>query len=627
MLCSIMVSKNLFDASNIIRFVFLSISFAVIFITLLIQHKTLVLPNNFIFVFYSIFVVLYGLTTVYAINFAEAIFDFSKWLLALFCCVFYYNLLKINYIKTLKTTTIAAMSITVILIIIAVIQFCQMDNHSLFNNPAIYNIKGLNVHKNLFSTMLFLLSTFLLSGFIILKNKLKYISGVLLVFCLFLIAILSTRVTLLGLLVAIILGSCLSICHIVLRNKKRKFLLRKKILTSSLLTICVFIFFLIPLKRIVKRTIPYTNTEIDIVNTSSLSERFALWNKSYELIEQSPFLGCGIGNWKFNYPKTSLDGLFRADYLDDQFFRPHNDFISIISEGGWIIFTIYISFICFLIVFSFSKLICIKNKTIFHLFSTLLASFVGMQFIAFFDYPKERIELLVWSNIIIASLIFFIKPANSKEEKSIHPVINLCCALIFTFTSIIGIYRFYGEYQISYMQRFVNNNNWEQIGRYSYKAKSIFYNYTPTGFPIDFYIGQACSRQDRQATYYFREALKIAPYHKQTLNESGRDEYFCQHDYFKAVSSLEEAIKISPNYAYPYFNLATIYLAEHQEEKAEYILDKLNLDYKEKALLDNADKYSISKNQIGNLVNNIKTENDIKQNMLKQIYKNFIIAD
>ena len=46
----------------------------------------------------------------------------------------------------------------------------------------------------------------------------------------------------------------------------------------------------------------------------------------------------------------------------------------------------------------------------------------------------------------------------------------------------------------------------------------------------------------------------------------------------KAEFCLKEAIRISPNYLYPYLNLAYIYLSENEPQKAKAVADGIYFD-------------------------------------------------
>ncbi len=54
--------------------------------------------------------------------------------------------------------------------------------------------------------------------------------------------------------------------------------------------------------------------------------------------------------------------------------------------------------------------------------------------------------------------------------------------------------------------------------------------------------------------------------------------YHTAHDLEKAEFYLNEAIRISPNYLYPYLNLAYIYLSENEPQKAKAVADAIYFD-------------------------------------------------
>ena len=81
-----------------------------------------------------------------------------------------------------------------------------------------------------------------------------------------------------------------------------------------------------------------------------------------------------------------------------------------------------------------------------------------------------------------------------------------------------------------------------------------------------------------QAIESFRKAYYYAPYYKENLNDLGLATYYTAHDLDKAEFYLKEAIRISPNYIYPYFNLAYIYLSENEPQKAKVVADGIYFD-------------------------------------------------
>ena len=89
-------------------------------------------------------------------------------------------------------------------------------------------------------------------------------------------------------------------------------------------------------------------------STGTLYERSVLWSKSMELFREVPLSGVGAGNWKYNFPLTGMDGLTKAETNLAFFVRPHNDFISMLTELGLPGFLLFI-FILGVLVGSFYK--------------------------------------------------------------------------------------------------------------------------------------------------------------------------------------------------------------------------------------------------------------------------------
>lgn len=146
---------------------------------------------------------------------------------------------------------------------------------------------------------------------------------------------------------------------LMLLFNKRKFDFSAKIKS---IVVCIFVvalmlFFTVGLRVFSEKSVPLTSQkseiEYNIFSTSSLSERCLLWEKTYKIIDNKPIMGCGIGNWQIEFPNSGLKGLYRADVWAVNFTRPHNEFLGILSECGYVVFIIYLILICSIVVFSF----------------------------------------------------------------------------------------------------------------------------------------------------------------------------------------------------------------------------------------------------------------------------------
>jgi tetratricopeptide (TPR) repeat protein len=143
----------------------------------------------------------------------------------------------------------------------------------------------------------------------------------------------------------------------------------------------------------------------------------------------------------------------------------------------------------------------------------------------------------------------------------------------------IGGFRLKGERNTFEMQQALNANDWNAVEHRCHQAISEFYTIDPVGLPLHWYLGKAEKKMGKpQAIESFRKAYHYAPYCKENLNDLGLAEYYTAHDLNKAEFCLKEAIRISPNYIYPYFNLAYIYLTENEPQKAKAVADSIYFD-------------------------------------------------
>ena len=157
-----------------------------------------------------------------------------------------------------------------------------------------------------------------------------------------------------------------------------------------------------------------------------------------------------------------------------------------------------------------------------------------------------------------------------------------CNTVVFAIAAIliaIGFFRYKGEHNTFKMHQAMQKSDWPSAKRHCQRALSPLYTIDPIGVPLHWYLGKAEKSIDKQqAINSFRKAYLYAPYCKENLNDLGLAEYYTAHDLSKAEFYLNEAIRISPNYIYPYLNLAYIYLTENEPQKAKTIADKIYFD-------------------------------------------------
>lgn len=572
--CCLIGLPNLYDKFLIARFVAAATSLAILFLFALIGKKRWVVPNTPVFYIYLLFALLCSCSILWATNTAEAVFASSTQLLGLLVIIVFYSLLSKNHHSTQKALWFSAAIILAVYLFFAVTQLFHVES---FSFEQLYRVSGINGHKNLLAIMLFVLSTFLLTAFSIFENRfLKLLSVVLFAIAITVIILLKSRAVLLGVLVA----ACFFGLIVFFHKKKQAFSKRTKTITLVTSIVLVYAFLTIGLRWFADRSVPHTSAksevETNMMSTSSLVERCLLWDKTYVIADKHPFAGCGIGNWQIHFPDAGLEGLYRADVWNVNFTKPHNEYLGVLSETGYLGLLLYIAFLTSLIVLSFSALRKTSSRKDFLFGAIVLSVFVGSCVNALFDFPNSRIEHIIWSGILMAILFQTITKCKQKVLGKGWNIVFLLMAIMLV---IIGGFRLKGERNTFKMQQALQTDDWKTVERCCNKAVSAFYTIDPVGLPMHWYLGKAEKKMGNpQAIESFRKAHHLAPYCKENLNDLGLVTYHTAHDLEKAEFYLNEAIRISPNYIFPYFNLAYIYLSENDPQKAKAVADAIYFD-------------------------------------------------
>ena len=564
---------DLYDKFLIARFVAVAAGLAILFLFALIGKKRWRIPDTPVFYIYLLFTLFCGCSILWATNTSEAIFAFSTQLLTPLIIIVFFSLLSTDRHVTQKALWVSAAIIFAVYLFFAVIQLFHVES---FSFEQLYRVSGINGHKNLLAALLFVLSAFLLTAFSIFENKLlKGLSVFMFAVAIIVIILLKSRAVLLGLIVAgICFGIMILMCHC------KKHFHRGYHLTIIISIVLVYAFITVGLRWFAERSVPHTSEKSEIehnmLSTSSLAERCLLWDKTYLIADKHPLTGCGIGNWQIHFPDAGLEGLYRSDVWNVNFTKPHNEYLGMLSETGYLGLLLYIIFLVSMTVGVFFALCKTQNRKDFLFGAIILSLFVGGCVNALFDFPNSRIEHVVWMGILMANLLHIIRQDQQKALGKGWNVVFLSVALMLL---AIGGFRLKGDRNTFRMQQALKASDWGAVERYGHQALSVFYTIDPVGLPVQWYLGKAEKQMGSpQAINSFRKAYHFAPYCKENLNDLGLAEYYTEHDLEKAEFYLKEAIRISPNYLYPYLNLAYIYLSENEPQNAKEVADGIYFD-------------------------------------------------
>ena len=583
MVCCVIGLPHLHDPFLSIRYLAAATGLALLFLSFLFTKKRWLIPNAPVLLPYLLFTIFSGCSIFWATNTAEAMYAASMGIMGFLATLTGYTLCFENPIRFRKTLWVSAAVILCCYLLFAFVQLFHVKDLSF---KQLYLVIGLSGHKNLLSIMLFILSTFLLTAIPYARSKLlKALPIVLFVLAMGVIFLLKSRAVWLSAAVAAVLFGVL----VILYHKKPNFSKRVKTITLITAVILVFVFLTLGLRWFAHRSVPHTaeksEVEYNPLSTSSLVERCLLWEKTYRLADQQPLSGCGIGNWQIHFPDAGLEGLYRADMWNVNFTKPHNEYLGILSENGYLGLFLYTAFLVALVVLSFFTLCETEGRKDFLFGAIVLSIFTGCCFNALFDFPNSRIEHLLWSSLFMA-LLFHLR----TQDQPI--VLGKSWSILFLLLSLtmitLGGFRLYGERKSNALQQAMSQSDWSAMERHSQQALSPFYSVDAMGIPLHWYQGKAQkSMGNPMAIEQFRKAYHDAPYCKENLNELGLEEYHTAHNLEKAEFYLKEAIRISPNYLDPSFNLARIYLQENKLEQAKVVVDRIYMDEHKRDILIN----------------------------------------
>ena len=572
---------NLYDNFLIARFIAIAIGLAIVFLFALIGKKRFLVPGTPVFLFCLGYLLFCGCSLFWATNTAEAVFAFACQLLTPLVILLFYTLLSTHKHLTQKVLWICAAIVLTVYLWFALVQLAHIESLSF---TQLYHVSGINGHKNLLAAMLFVLSAFLLTSFAVFESRLpKLVSVVLLAIALAVIVLLKSRAVLLSVLVtALVVGLI-----ILFYRKRPQCSQRAQTLTLVTSVVLVFVFLTVGLRAFARRSVPKTSEKSEIernmLSTSSLVERCLLWEKTYLLADKHPVAGCGVGNWQIHFPDAGLEGLYRADVWNVTFTKPHNEYLGVLAETGYPGLLLYVLFLVSLVVQAFFALCETPDRKAFLYGALTIGIFVGSGVNALFDFPNSRIEHLLWMGIIMAILF---QTFTRGQSKTIGKGWNAVFLLLAMMLVVLGGFRYRGERNTFEMQQALKQGDWPAVERCCHQALSVFYTIDPMGLPLHWYLGKAEKKQGNpEALHSFRKARHDAPYCKENLNDLGLAEYHSAHDFGKAESCLREAIRISPNYLYPYLNLAYLYLSENHPQKAKEVAESVDFDEHKREVL------------------------------------------
>lgn len=299
-------------------------------------------------------------------------------------------------------------------------------------------------------------------------------------------------------------------------------------------------------------------------------ERKVVWSRTWDLTKDNLTKGVGTGNWKLQFPQHGVERVYRMQYEDVVFTRAHNDFLETAAELGVPGFLLYLGLLLIPLLFALSARQRYPWKS--HLLSGSLFIFI---IASFFDFPKERIEMLILLALIL-SLI-----SQIKITKSTRPLLFLhskwlaiAILILMSLNIHVGIVRYRAELGMRSVLLERRAENWSRIITKIEEIHSPLYSLDPSSMPLRFYQGIAYYNLDEldKAENTFKSALDESPYNFHVLNNLATV-YIRQQRCPEALTLLHRALELNSLFDEALFNTAyCLHTLGQYEEALEKVM-------------------------------------------------------
>ncbi len=333
-------------------------------------------------------------------------------------------------------------------------------------------------------------------------------------------------------------------------------------------------------------TISQTVITMADLQDQSIHQRLILWKSSLFMVKDCPWTGVGVSNWQIEFPKYGLGEMSEpVQHGDVHFQRPHNDFLWVLSETGVIGGFAYIAI--FILAINCCVKIILKTQSQhaqrdYFIGIALACQVVGFGVISFFDFPKERIEHLVYFGLVLSMINHY----SDKYEVMTLKVSKMWIAFMspILFAGIlIAVYVGYSRVKSEvYMREVLNardHGNWNDVIENVNKAYSSFFTLNLMSTPLSWYSGVAYFSKNEITTAHqkFLEAYGIHPNHLHVLNNLATCEQLLNNS-DKAIELYKKSLFISPTFEPSLRNLSAVYFNKGLYEEAYRTVQQCNKD-------------------------------------------------
>ena len=435
-------------------------------------------------------------------------------------------------------------------------------------------------NKNLFSSFLFLTLPFVMFGFYTFRGRWHAVTLMTTVLVIYVILLAQTRAVWVALVISSVAIAALRLLSFSTKTARLETehgpTVRRRSVQLGVLLVAVLLFNVLGTVAVQypspsRMTAGEKAASIFDAQNSSRAERIMLWKKTLLMIRDHPFLGVGPGNWKILLPSYGTAGT-RLESGTVHFPQPHNDFLWVAGENGIVGALSYIMIFLIAIYYCFWIHKTAANVQDKILSLSMMFGIIGYLTVSCFDFPKERIEHLVYVALILAAVVSTygrIFPRGAKFPRGVmYGVFGV--VMIMTGASVaLGTIRLRSEIHTRKALAAKQVLDWDGVIREIDEAYSEWATLDPMVTPLPWYRGVArFSTNDVDgALKDFEKAYEIHPNHIHVLNNLATC-YEMKGDHGRAIEFYTKVLAISPHFEESLLNLTAVYFNAGRYEDA-----------------------------------------------------------
>lgn len=568
-LLPLVFSQNTLDPTLAPRFTFLGVMIGLIAVSLFAKKARLHLPN--LIIPFIAFLIIEFISLSQAINVSEGFWTISRdGAMLLFMLLLIQVLRQTQSEKSIINAFILCNGVVGLY---ALYQLFSTD--ALVNPDLLYEVKSTMAHRNLLASALLLTMPFLVYKAWSSRRWNRWISLVLMAHSCFLIFILESRSSWLGLAVFVLSYLVWFLLQKIVALKGIAFWrwLGTAFFILSLTVFTALYFSKNPEGKGEELKSGMGFSEVSD-KTFTIDERIMLWKGTLRMVWNESWLGVGANNWKIVFPSYGSD-IWRARQGMVQFQRPHNDYLWVLSEIGILGLLTY--FTCFVVVI-FSGLRFIAKpegegeKKI--LVKLLLSGIAAYMVVAFFSFPRERIFHQIALYALFGFVIYI--TGSNRNTKSFSTRHFIWVALLGVVISYTGSEWWRGEILARKLNHQRATGSWKELLETYNETKNYhWYKMDATSVPLSFYSGLAHLNLEEynRSLQEFSNANDQHPNNIHVINNLANVLYL-KGNVDSALVYYHKALEVSPKYLDGALNLMAVYFNSGKVEEAYEVLRK-----------------------------------------------------